>query len=281
MRTIQEIYDEIIAEKQTLSSLNGLLPSSTNYSDLLSALTAASKVAVWRLWAYVTAVSIFFHEQLFELFKLEVEAIADAAIPGVLRWYREQVLNFQLGYTLQYINGKYQYTTVDESAKIVKYCAVEERNDGLVVIKTAKQVSGLPAELDAPELTALQAYCQQIKFAGTRLSVVSFPADSLKLYYDIYYDAILPEADVIVIVEAAVTDFLNNLPFNGRFNINKMTDALQLLDGIIDPVFLSAEARYGLIPFAAFTTEYNSNAGYMQIDPSFPLSATFNYIPYV
>jgi hypothetical protein len=282
MRSIQEIYDDIISEKQTLASLNELLPmSGSNFSNLLQDLTAGSKVAIWRLWAYVIAVCIYTHEALFDLFKQEVQTIVATAVPGVLRWYHEQIFAFQFGYTLQYINGKYQYSSLDNSARIIKFCAVEERPDGLVVIKTAKEVASLPNELSPAELLALQAYCQSIKFAGTRISVVSYPADSLKLVYTIYYDPILPVATVKATVELIISNFLKNLPFNGRLKITSLTDALQLGDGIIDPVFTSAEARYGALPYAAFTAEYNSNAGYMQIDPAFPLSTTINYLPYV
>lgn len=281
MRTIKEIYDEIISEKETLSSLSGLLPTGTRYDNLLSDLTTGSKVAIWRLWAYVVAVAIFTHEALFEAFAAEVEATAQQAIWGTDEWYYLNTLKFQFGYTLVWDGTKYAYSTLDPSAQLVSYCAVEERPDGLLVIKTAKKNTlGAPVPLTAPELTALEAYCEQTKFAGTRLSVVSFPADSVKLAYRIYYDPILPQSVVSTRVENAVSLFLSQLPFNGRFRLNSLTDVLQKIDGVVDPVFEYAEARYGALPYAPFDSEYNSNSGYMEVDPSFPLSSTFTYLPY-
>tara|TARA_R110000751_G_scaffold214362_2_gene317863 strand:+ start:530 stop:835 length:306 start_codon:yes stop_codon:yes gene_type:complete len=56
--TISEIYDSIITEKQTMTSLNDLQPNIDSSQDLLTDLTSSSKVAVWRLWAFITAVAI-------------------------------------------------------------------------------------------------------------------------------------------------------------------------------------------------------------------------------
>jgi hypothetical protein len=120
---------------------------------------------------------------------------------------------------------------------------------------------------------------QQIKFAGTFLSVNSFAADSLKLYYEVFYDSEAVLTDVQDAVFATVNNFIANLPFNGAFNVNKMTDALQATFGVIDPVFGSAAARYGALPFADIVREYVSNAGYLEIDGSFPLTSTFTFTP--
>lgn len=279
-RTLTEIYNEIIDEKQSLSNLNSLMPNSSAYfPDFLAELSSGSKVAIWRLWAWVTAFAIWTHEQLWDIFKAEIEDIAAKAIAGTPRWYYERTLEFQLGDTLVYQDFQYKYATIDESARIIAYCAIQERPDGVVVIKTAKDSSGSPVQLTGPELTALTAYLQQIKFAGTRLSVNSFAPDDLKIYYEIFYDPIIPEVDIVAAVEAAIESFVKNLPFNGKFNINKLTDTLQGIDGVVDPLFQNAEARYGALPYTAFDREYESNAGYLQIDGAFPLSATIIYTP--
>jgi hypothetical protein len=278
-RTIQEIYDSIITEKQTLSSLNGLTPNPETYVNFLSQLASSSRVAIWRLFAYIVAVAIYTTEVLWDVFKAEIENIAAQAEAGTVRWYQEKVLDFQYGDVLIYQDGVYQYALIDESLKVVKRCAVVERPDGVVFIKTAKlDNAGLPIPLDAPELVGLTAYMQQVKFAGTFLYVNSFNADTLKLYYDIYYSAELDLGSVQAAVYAAVQSFIANLPFNGALNINKLTDALQSVTGVIDPKFVSAEATYGALPYTAFDREYLSNAGYLEIDGAFPLSSTFNFI---
>lgn len=279
-RTLQQIYDEIIDEKQSLSNLNALLPNSNAYfADFLTDLASNSRVAIWRLIAWVFAYATWTHEQLWDIFKAEIEDIAAKALAGTPRWYYERVLEFQYGDILVYEDGQYKYATIDELLKIVKYCAIEERADGVVLVKSAKDNSGTPEPLTAFELTALTAYLQDIKFAGTLLSVVSFPADQLQVYYEVFYDPIVPEAEVKALVEAAINSFIKNLPFNGRFNITNLTDAIQLLKGVVDPVFVDAQARYGILPYTVIDREYNSNAGYLEIDPTFPLSTTITYTP--
>lgn len=279
-RPISDIYDEMIQEKETLSSLSGLTPDPETYTNLLSRFSSSSKVAIWRLLFYIVAASIYAFEVLMDRFKEDVEELAAQAEAGTIRWYQEQSLVFQLGDTLIYQDGKYQYATIDTSLQVVKRSAAIERPDGYVIIKTAKlDSSNAPIPLSSTELTGLRSYYEQIKFAGTFVEVVSFDPDDLKLEYDIYYSAQIPLVDIQATVFEAVNNYIQNLPFNGELNINKLTDALQVVEGVIDPHFQSAEARYGSLPFVSFDREYLSNAGYLRIDPAFPLSSTFNFIP--
>ena len=72
-RTILEILDDIITEKETHAELDNLQPKPDNSQTFLDDLTTTSKVAIWRLWAFTTAVAIFAHEKIFDSHKLEVE----------------------------------------------------------------------------------------------------------------------------------------------------------------------------------------------------------------
>ena len=161
--------------------LNGLLPAATSSTGLLDDLTSGSKVAVWRLWAFVGAVSIWTHEQLFDLFKIEVNASVAAAKAGTLPWYHAQVLAFQFGDSLVYLGGQYRYAANDPDSRIIALASVEERPDGLVLVKVAK--TG-PAKLDETELAALNSYLQRVKFAGTKLAAISLEADVVTPVYD-------------------------------------------------------------------------------------------------
>jgi len=237
-RTIAEIYDEIIVEKESQTALSGLTPDPETSLGLLNDLSSGSRVAIWRLWAYITAVAIWTHEQVFELFLEEAEAIAAAAPAGTARWYQKKVLEFQFGDSLQYVNNQYVYDPVDLSARIVTRCAVQDRGDGVVVVKVAKDVT--PTPLTNTEKTALEGYIAKIKFAGTRVAVLSQDADEIDLDYDIFYDPIVPLATLQARVQNAIDAYATNLEFNGEVRINKITDALQVVDGVVDPVFQAA-----------------------------------------
>lgn len=262
-RTILEIYDSIIAEKESGTLLDDLSPNPETSSQLLTDLSSGSKVAIWRLWAYITAVAIFAHEVIFDVFKEEVQDIADAAAPGTPGWYRQKMLEFQFGDTLTYVNYQYVYDPVDESARIITRCAVQERSDGAVLIKVAKDSGGSPVPLSAPEKSAAESYAAKIKFAGTRLAVTSLNADELDIDYTIYYDPLIPLATLQSNLQAAADAFLVDLPFNAEFRVTKFTDALQAVEGVVDPVFASATGTADGGSPEAITVRYVPAAGYM------------------
>lgn len=276
-RSIQEIFDAIVAEKEAQGTLSGLLPANTSHADLLADITSNSKVAIWRLWAHVVAVACFVEESLWDAFKVELEAIAASAPAGTTRWYRDRILEFQFGDQLEYISNRYRYAVEDLTKRIVALCAVTERNDGLVLVKAAKLVNDVPTQLDAAEKTALEAYARLIKFAGVRLTVISEPADILRLVYDIHYDAQVPLATVQNDVAEAIDNHIENLPFDGILSITRLTDAIQAVSSVVDPFFISATGtEVGSTP-ESIVREYNSTAGYLTIND--PVSTTFNWIP--
>lgn len=263
MRTIAEIYDEIIADKEAGTSLNDLSPTPETSTAFLSALSSGSKVAIWRLWAYITSVAIWTHEQLFEIFKTEAEAIAAAAPAGTARWYQKKILEFQYGDTLSYVDNQYVYNPIDENARIVARCAIQDRGDGVVVVKVAKDSAGTPVPLDGTEKTALEGYVAKIKFAGTRIAVVSLEADVIEVNYSIYYDPIVPLTTLQSDLQTALETFATELEFNGDFRITKLTDALQAVTGVIDPVFATASATPDGGSPSSFSVKYQPAAGHV------------------
>jgi hypothetical protein len=260
-RTIAEIYDEIITEKENQAVLSDLTPNPETSLGLLNDLTSGSRVAIWRLWAYIISAAIWTHEQVFEMFLVEAEAIAAAAPAGTARWYQKKVLEWQYGDTLEYISNQYVYDPVDESARIVTRCAIQDRGDGVVVVKVAK--GSTPTPLDNTEKTALEGYIAKVKFAGTRIAVLSQAADEIDLDYDIYYDPIFPLATVQADVQAALESYAADLEFNGEVRITRITDALQGVTGVIDPVFQSASGTPDGGGSSAIVVSYQPIAGHV------------------
>ena len=284
-RTIQQIYDAIIAEKETLTTLNELQPNTDNAQTLLSDLTSSSKVAKWRLMFWVVAAAIYLHEVVFDKHKAEVEAIADNLITGTARWYQEQSLLYQHGDALDFVNNKYVYSPINEANQIIKRAAALEVG-GIVRIKVAKLDSNsLPTALSSAEKTGFSTYVGQIKFAGTNVSITSNAADLLKIEYDIVYDPLVLDSTGQLIAESgtypvvdAINTFIQNLPFNGVLNLTALTDAIQGAKGVVDPVLNSAEAKYGSLAYSTINKNYTADAGHMVIDPANPLSNTLTYI---
>lgn len=284
-RTIQQIYDEMIAEKQSMAALNTLEPNISSAQTLLTDLTSSSKVAIWRLMFFVMAVGIWTHEKLFDEHKDWINAKALQLIVANLPWYHTKALEFQYGDGLEFIDGVYKYPAVNEEARLVKLVSVNEIG-GQLFFKIAKlDGSGEPEPLTDPEIDAFKAYINFVKVAGTKIEAISRVPDLLRIQYRVYVDPLLINANGELIsnpsikpVEQAINNYCKNLPFNGVFSITQLTDQLQQAVGVLNPVFEAASAQYGAEPFIALGDYYNPNAGYLRVDPDFPLTDSITYI---
>ena len=87
-RTISEIQEDII----------GRVAATANLADMNS----TSKTALWRLWIYIVAVSIWALENLFDQHKSEVTSLINEKAPHSLRWYANKAKDFQYGSELAY-----------------------------------------------------------------------------------------------------------------------------------------------------------------------------------
>jgi len=280
-RTISQIYDEIITEKETFSSLNALVPNPDTAQTFLTNLTSSSKVAFWRLMFWVMAVAIWSHEQIFDLHLAEVEARGNELITGTKRWYRDQVLKFQYGDALIWdsTNLKYEYATGSTGPKIVSNASVTEVGAQLRIKIAKDDGAGGLEPLDVTEETAFTTYINKIKFAGTNISITNINADFLKIVLNIDYDPLTLSStgELIAIpgtfpVVDAINGYITGLPFDGVFNLTKFIDTIQLAEGVSDAYLTSSEAKSGAGSYAPTGQNYTANAGYLEIDPSFPLT---------
>lgn len=264
-RTVEEIRDQIIEEKELRPALDGL--------------TSDSKVAVWRLWAYVTALVIHTHEVLWDIFKADIDVIIAAAAVGNPAWYKREVLKYQHGESLIEVDLVYQYAAVNESAMIVEACSIVESSNGTIFIKAVKSDgNGGFLKLSNEERDGLTSYVNKIKFAGAKTAVFTNDADSLEINYDLYYDPIVPLSILIPAIEEAVAAHLADLQFDGVLNVNKFTDVLQSVEGVSDPVFTyGASTVSGGSEAIEFDVEHQPGAGFFELSDT--ITNLFNFIP--
>lgn len=261
-RTITQIQDDIINR----------IAGTTE----LAQLNSSSKVAVWRLWTYIVAVSIWALENLFDLHKSEVTTMINEKAPHSLRWYANKARAFQYGSELAYEADYYDNTALTEDQvaeqQIIAFSAVVEQAKGLR-LKVARIVENDLNALDAQQLESFSTYMNRIKDAGvTPLIIESLPPDSLKLELVIYYNPLVLGSDGSRLdgtnpdpVGNRVREYLKNLPFNGTLVLAYLIDALQQVDGVVIPHIVHAEAKYGELPYTAFDVKYNPDAGYLRI----------------
>jgi hypothetical protein len=271
-RTIAAIQQQIIDTKNADPTL-----SSYVWSD--------SKVAIWRLWTYVTAVCIWTLESLFDYHKLEVSNILANQKPHTLQWYVHKAKLFQYGDTLPANSDTYTTPSADPAIVIVKYAAAVELAN-MVRIKVAKENSGILESLSLAELAAFRGYMSRIKDAGVRLQLTSGDPDNLQLALSVYYDPLvlsstgarLDGASITPVMDA-INSFLANLPFNGVFVLNELIVALQAIDGVKIGYILSAQANYAATPYIPVTIKYTPDAGYMALDETY-FNTHVTYTPY-
>lgn len=283
-RKIQDIFNEIIAEKETFSSLDGLEPPviPDPSQSLLTELTSTSKVAVWQLKFWVQAVAIFIHEGFFDVFKSDVETRALEIIPATTRFYVLESFKFQLGDELVFIDGQFKFedsTSASALAKqIIKQASARDINE-VVTIKIAQDDgSGGLEELSALDKTAFDAYIEKIKIAGIKTIIISDVPDILKLAYTIEFDPLVMKSDGTLIeggsspVQEAIDANIEGLDFDSIFRVQDLTDSIQLARGVVNVIADVVEAKFGLLDFTdilAVPTEiYLPNAGYLVTDPS-------------
>ena len=275
-RTIQEIQTLILQAKAQEPTLNEL--------------NSTSKVAIWRLWIYIIAVAIWSLEKLFDLHRADIDRRLSELKPHTARWYRSKALAFQYGFDLLPDSDKFNNTGHTEeqieASKIVKYSAVvESPNEGRLIVKIAGEQGEQLQPITDAQKQAFEAYLQEIKDAGVRLSVVNYQPDVLHLQMKIVYDPLVLDSNGQSIIhatkpiETAIKDYLKRLPFNGELVLAHLIDELQQAEGVRIPHLVLAQSKhigtngnYGA--FEAIEISKIPTAGYFTID-------NFNDITYV
>jgi hypothetical protein len=240
-RTIQEIQDEIFA--------------SITANENLAELNSQSKVAIYRLIVFIVAFAIWTLEVLFDTHKSELQTELVNQKSGTLSWYRTMALAFQYGFTLLPDSDKFnnQEATDEqiELSKIVKYAAVSEgTKDSRVIIKIAGETNGTLAPITANQRVAFDAYINEIRYAGVKVSIINYLPDRLYLNLKIYRDPLLIDANGSSIlnggkpVEEALKKYMKQLPFDGELVLAHLIDALQKVEGVKIPHLVSAESSW-------------------------------------
>ena len=275
-RTIQEIQELIYQAKAQEPALNEL--------------NSTSKVAIWRLWVYIIAVAIWSLEKLFDLHRADIDKRLAELKPHTARWYRSKALAFQYGFDLLTDCDKFNNTGHTEeqieASKIVKYSAVvESPNEGRLIVKIAGEQGEQLQPITDAQKQAFEAYLQEIKDAGVRLSVVNYQPDVLHLQMKIIYDPLVLDSNGQSIIHATkpvedtVKSYLKRLPFNGELVLAHLIDALQQAEGVKIPHLVLAQSKnitsggsYGA--FETIEISKIPTAGYFTID-------NFNDITYI
>lgn len=254
-RSVQEIYQGMVAQKEATPEL--------------SSLTSRSATAIWRLVFYIVAFSINVLETLWDAYQGEVTERLESMTPHRTRWYRDKALLFMEDKTLVTDADYYDTTGMTEeqieAARIVKYAACSERaaTSKLDIKIAGEDSSGNRCPISAAAQAQFEAYMNQVKDAGVRFQVWNQAGDDFKCSVTIVYDATRLPAEVQASCEAAMREYVENLPFNGLYTDMGMVDALQKVDGVrIVSMLQSMTAQAGGSEYAGINGYTQPVAGY-------------------
>ncbi len=241
MRTIQDIQKIIIKEKDKYPELNEL--------------NSTSKTAIWRLWVFIIAYITYTLEVIFANHKKETNEQLSLLKPHTLRWYRDKALKFQDGFTLKIDSDQYDNQNATEeqikASQKIKYAAVvEAENQARLIVKVTGEKDQKMSQLPHEVFERFKHYMGEVKDAGVLITFVNYPADKLRLKITIIRDKLVlkPNGENILLgvneVEKAIKDHLKHLPFNGELSLQKLTDKIQQVNGVLDLSIEQAQTSY-------------------------------------
>lgn len=242
-RTIDEILQEIIDKK--------------NSDPILAGLTSTSKVAIWRLWAYITAVSHWALENILDIAIAAQNLFIKNQKIHSLPWYSDFAKKFQFGSALPWGEVEYDNSGLTDAQidaqRVVKFASTTKVPGGLEV-KIAGITNGDLAPVGGSEFIAFMQYMFRISAAGDNLTFVNNSPDNLKAIIDIYYDPLVLnslgkrlDGTNDTPVATAIDGFIKQMDFNGKFVPQDFIDWLQKVEGIkiANPTSLETQAGVG------------------------------------
>lgn len=238
----------------------------------LSGLNSTSQTSLWNLWAFITAVAINLHEQLWDIFKSEVEDIAAKVVPGTAEWLRARVFEFQYEENnpqeINLIDFLPRYPTINPDLRIITNCSVSQSGNK-VLVKVAKKVGTTLGPLSSNEIGALRTYIDKIKFSGTNIVASSTEADRIQVIANVFYNGQFSLEVMKSRVFDAIRNYFSSLSFDGVVYTAKIQDAIQAVPGVVDVVVINIvprsadQAAVAYNPESNFINKYLTSAGYV------------------
>lgn len=241
----------------------------------LTTLNSPSQTAIYTLWKFITSTIINYCEQLWDLYKVDLEAIVKNAPVGSNNWLQSRVLKFQYSASTPQVlaidsNFAINYPTIDTTLQIITRCSVKTTPVKTVLVKVAK--SSPPVALSAPELSSLSGYLSNIAFAGVNYIASSATSDKIYIKASIYYNGQYASTFPTNVI-SAINAYLSNIPFDGILNLLKLQDAIQAVPGfnniLIDDVACRSDVTafgsktYLIASKTVLTNSYQTVAGYI------------------
>ncbi len=226
---------------RTLTEIYTVAKSYRNQYLELTEFQNSSKMSVIDAFTWVTSACIWTFENILDVFKVDLAKDLQNRINGNAAYYANALLKYQSGDELE-MNEEgtaFSYPTIDETKRVitrVSYSEYQEEGfyDKQLMLKIATGEPGAYERVSDEELLAIRAYFNQIAFAGTHATIVSRKGDVLVPRVTVYYDGAISEEEVYKNIEDALNNFIANVSFDGVIYTQKIIDAIQRAEHVVD-----------------------------------------------
>ncbi|RHH14333.1 hypothetical protein DW228_05920 [Bacteroides fragilis] len=233
-RTIKEIYAEALKERAKRMEL--------------SEFDSDSKLSVMNGLTWVTAAIVHSFETILDVFAVDISNVINSRVNGTPTYYANALLQYQKGDTLTVREDglAFGYADIDETKRIITQVSYTESSDdrnldSKLILKVATGENGNLTAISQEELVPIISYINKIKFAGTRVEVISHDGDVLVPRLTVYYDGAIPESDVYTNIEEKLKEYIMNIPFDSSIYVSKVIESIRSAGHVTD-VYIDEKA---------------------------------------
>ena len=226
-RTIKEIYNEAVAER--------------NRRLELEEFASDSKLSVMNGILWVVAAAIYSFETLLDVFAVDISEAINGRINGTPAYYANALLQYQQGdeLTVREDGLAFGYPNVDESKRIITQVSyvesTDDRNlDSKLILKVATGTKGNLSAIPPEDLVPINAYIGKLKFAGTRVEVISTKGDVLIPRLTVFHDGAVPESEIYDAIEEQLNAYMMEIDFDAAVYVSRLTDAVRRAEHVTD-----------------------------------------------
>lgn len=234
----------------------------------------------------IVAAAIYVLESMFDTYSAEIDSKLATAVVASIPWYHKVCLEYQHGDQLVLDPSTYEYIypVIDTSKQKVKFASCRDKGGGIYILVAGEGSDGTPKALSNDVLIAFREYVNRRKPAGVIAEIYSYDPDVVRVQMSIQYDPIILNSDGSLIsdpsvfpVEDAINNYLAGIVYGGTFNKNKMIDAVQGAEGVIDIVLDRVQAKQSAEQTYSTVTGNN----YQSVGGSFRSSDLKSTVSYV
>lgn len=274
-RTRNDIFQSLLDAKTNYSDLDGLTNLDiTDEQSLFNKLISDVPVSIWILWLHLYSFIIWILENTLQQGIIEFEGLRNFNY-GNGKWVEYLIKNFQDGDEVIFNeeNQTVGYELEDESKKIIG-SVITETIPGAGLIK----VRGVNQDvLDPESLNRLTTYWNRTGVLGINYIIQNSNPDLIKIIGTVKYKGEKLQGEIQTEVESIINDYIKNISENNKFVTNELLNKILNVDGVVDFEINQLQAKPSNGNYTNVTFRYNTNAGYLSIDPDSPLSNSIVY----